>query len=91
MTKHLWWPTLMIALALIAGCQNDENAGYRQEGDVLTRSWYDLSRSPVTPIPGDTTGTGLRRDRRTGGEIDGSDLAPYQQIQAFGKPDNIDP
>jgi len=52
---------------LIAGCEsaNDHSQGTRQEGNYSTQQ----AKEPYSPIPGDTTGGGLRVDHRTGAEI----------------------
>ena len=51
---------------MIVGCESsDDSRGIRQEGNYST----EQAKEPYSPIPGDTTGGGLRRDRRTGAEI----------------------
>src|SRR5947207_14920943 len=90
--------TVAVLGLLSAGCAtNDEDRdtrqsgvyGARQEGNLDAQPGRD-TREPYAPIPGDTTGDGLRRDMRTGGAITGSDVTPSEQIKDSNRTRNND-
>ena len=78
--------TVAVLGLLTSGCAtHDEDHdsgvyGARQEGNLDAQPGRD-TREPYSPIPGDTTGDGLRRDMRTGGAITGSDVTPSEQLK----------
>jgi hypothetical protein len=77
--------TVAVLGLLTSGCATHDDTeqggvyGARQEGNLDAQPGRDTPQ-PYTHIPGDTTGDGLQRDRRTGGAITGSDVTPAERI-----------
>ena len=82
--------TVAVLGLLTSGCASHDDAdeagvyGARQEGNLDATPGPDI-REPYAPIPGDTTGDGLPRDRRTGGAITGPDVTPAERINESDK------
>jgi hypothetical protein len=80
MFKKIWLAGTILAGGLAAGCaDNDVDSGTsRQEGNF--NSYPNERERAYSPIMGDTTGDGMRRDMRTGGVITGDDVQPREQL-----------
>jgi hypothetical protein len=82
--------TVAVLGLLTSGCASHDDTdeggvyGARQEGNLDAAPGRD-TREPYAPIPGDTTGDGLRRDMRTGGAITGPDVTPSERINDSDK------
>jgi hypothetical protein len=79
MLKKIWLAGTVLASGLAAGCADNEvdtRGASRQEGSLDT---YQRERA-YSPIMGDTSGDGMRRDMRTGGVITGDDVPARERL-----------
>jgi hypothetical protein len=80
MFKKIWLAGAVLAGGLAAGCaDNDADSGAtRQEGSL--NSYPNQRERAYSPLMGDTSGDGMRRDMRTGGVITGDDVPARDQL-----------
>ncbi|HEX2973418.1 MAG TPA: hypothetical protein VHP11_13870 [Tepidisphaeraceae bacterium] len=83
-----WLAATVLTGGFLGGCcchhhhDQEPRQAFRQEGDLATQDWTELTKGPYSAILGDTTGGGLPRDVRTGGGITGNDVTVYQRLKA---------
>jgi hypothetical protein len=78
--KKIWLAGAVLAGGLAAGCADNDvdNGTSRQEGSL--DSYPNARERTYSPIMGDTSGDGMRRDMRTGGVITGDDVPAREQL-----------